>query len=83
MKKIPKIILSIAISFSLFTGSFSSVLAQSDYYTNVNHVKVHIPVKTVQAPVGATGKCRDSSYTFALNHRGACSHHGGVSRWIK
>jgi hypothetical protein len=33
------------------------------------------------APVGATGKCVDGSYTYATNHRGACSHHGGVAQW--
>jgi len=35
-----------------------------------------------QAPQGATGLCRDGSYTYTLSHRGACSHHGGVSKWL-
>ena len=29
-------------------------------------------------PAGATGKCKDGSYTMATTHSGACSHHGGV-----
>ena len=32
-------------------------------------------------PKGATGKCNDGTYTFAINHKGACSKHGGVARW--
>lgn len=32
-------------------------------------------------PIGATGKCKDNTYTYAINHRGACSHHGGVEKW--
>jgi len=34
-------------------------------------------------PVGATARCRDGSYYYAANHRGACSHHGGVSQWLR
>lgn len=29
----------------------------------------------------ATGRCNDGSETFAVNHRGACSWHGGVAYW--
>ena len=33
-------------------------------------------------PAGAAaGKCRDGTETHATNHRGACSHHGGVAAW--
>jgi len=34
------------------------------------------------APVGATARCRDGSYSYATHHRGACSHHGGVAAWL-
>ncbi len=83
MRKVRKIILSLVLVLTIFVGSFSPALAKSDYYKNVNQNKVHVPVKSIQAPKRATGKCRDGSYTFALNHRGACSHHGGVFKWIK
>ena len=32
-------------------------------------------------PSGVTGKCNDGSYTYATNHKGACSKHGGVEKW--
>jgi dihydroxyacid dehydratase/phosphogluconate dehydratase len=34
------------------------------------------------APSGATGRCKDGTYTRATTHRGACSKHGGVQRWF-
>ena len=34
------------------------------------------------APAGATGLCNDGSYTKAVHHAGACSHHGGVKQWL-
>lgn len=35
----------------------------------------------IGSAIGATGRCRDGTETFAINHRGACSWHGGVSYW--
>jgi hypothetical protein len=34
------------------------------------------------APAGATARCRDGSYSYATHHQGACSHHGGVAKWL-
>ena len=31
---------------------------------------------------GATGQCKDGTYTHATHHSGACSHHGGVAKWM-
>jgi hypothetical protein len=33
-------------------------------------------------PAGATAQCRDGTYSHAKTHQGACSHHGGVAKWL-
>jgi hypothetical protein len=38
---------------------------------------------TSTAPKGATARCRDGSYSMSLQHRGACSRHGGVESWLQ
>jgi hypothetical protein len=35
------------------------------------------------APQNATAKCNDGTYSFAKQHRGACSRHKGVAEWYK
>jgi hypothetical protein len=44
-------------------------------------VALALSAQTVPPP-GATGRCRDLTYTKATNHRGACSGHGGVAKWL-
>ena len=34
------------------------------------------------ASANATAQCRDGTYSEAAHHEGACSHHGGVARWL-
>jgi len=34
------------------------------------------------APPGATARCRDGTYSYAVHHQGACSYHGGVAVWL-
>lgn len=31
---------------------------------------------------GAIAQCKDGTYSHAKNHRGACSRHGGVGKWL-
>lgn len=33
-------------------------------------------------PAGATGQCKDGTYTMSKTHSGACSHHKGVAKWL-
>ena len=35
-----------------------------------------------QAPAGATGVCKDGSYSYSATPRGACARHGGVQQWL-
>lgn len=29
-----------------------------------------------------TARCNDGEYSYSLQHRGACSQHGGVNKWL-
>ncbi len=52
-------------------------------YSNINHDEVQSPTHYNAPPPGACAVCRDGSFSFSRNHRGTCSHHGGVSKWLK
>ena len=53
-----------------------------DQYRNVSGNCVHRPIRSSTAPQGASAQCRDGTYSFSQHHRGTCSYHGGVSRWL-
>jgi hypothetical protein len=63
----------------------STQLIEQGSYVNRDGVVVHRPAHTVSGavPDGASAQCRDGSYSFSLHHSGTCSHHGGVSQWLK
>ena len=65
-------------------ASASPRLVESGRYRNVDGAVVHSPAHTDNgtAPAGASAQCRDGSWSFSLHHRGTCSHHGGVARWL-
>lgn len=54
-----------------------------DYYENSFGEMVQRPTYYTSPPSGASAVCRDGSYSFSRNRRGTCSHHGGVSEWLK
>jgi hypothetical protein len=51
-------------------------------YVNSRGHCVPRPRQADRPPAGATAQCRDGTYSFSENHRGTCSHHGGVQRWL-
>jgi hypothetical protein len=72
------------ISFGIITFLVSSsiALATTGYYTNSNGVKVQSPVSSFTVPSGASALCKDGTYSFSKHHRGTCSGHKGVKRWL-
>jgi hypothetical protein len=36
----------------------------------------------MSAPAGSTGVCKDGTYSSAVRRDGACTAHGGLSRWF-
>lgn len=59
---------------------------QSDrirYYTNTYGNRVQSPTRYNSRPTGATALCGDGTYSFSQSRRGTCSHHGGVSQWLR
>jgi hypothetical protein len=34
-------------------------------------------------PAGASAECEDGTYSFSESRSGTCSHHGGVSTWLR
>jgi hypothetical protein len=35
------------------------------------------------SPAGASAQCKDGTYSHSKQHSGACSHHGGVAKWLQ
>jgi hypothetical protein len=51
-------------------------------YVNSAGATVCRPEAAPSAPVGATAKCSDGTYSFSQSRRGTCSSHGGVAAWL-
>jgi hypothetical protein len=51
-------------------------------YVNSKGQTVQRPENCSGPPPGATAQCRDGTYSFSQSHRGTCSHHGGVAKWL-
>ena len=51
-------------------------------YVNSKGETVKRPENCSAAPQGATAQCGDGTYSFSQSHRGTCSHHGGVAKWL-
>ncbi len=58
-------------------------LSNNNYYQASSGDEVHSPAyPNSGVPAGATAQCGDGTYSFSENHRGTCSHHGGVAHWL-
>jgi hypothetical protein len=66
------------------SSSGEAALVEHGSYRNSSGQQVHSPAHSLAGtvPSGASAKCRDASYSFSRNHRGTCSHHGGVAAWL-
>lgn len=75
---------SVSASASAKASPDESALVEHGHYTNKQGQTVHSPAhsKDGKAPAGASAKCGDGTFSFSKNHRGTCSHHGGVSEWL-
>src|SRR5450755_4717834 len=52
-------------------------------YVNSKGKTVLRPETCSAVPKGVSAQCRDGSYSFSQSRRGACSHHGGVAKWLR
>jgi hypothetical protein len=58
-------------------------LSNDNHYTNSDGRTVHSPAYSRNGvPAGATAQCSDGTYSFSQHKQGACSHHGGVAKWL-
>jgi hypothetical protein len=83
------VFLTLAAPSHSFLGSPATARAQRqatcgpDSYINSSGHCVHRPVRASSAPVGASARCRDGTYSFSEHRRGTCSYHGGVAQWLR
>lgn len=63
-------------------NSVEDLPAPRGKYKNADGLNVPRPYVAPSAPVGASARCRDGTYSFSQNRRGTCSHHGGVAEWL-
>lgn len=80
---VPQIVLYGRGDWSSTSGGHSVQLSNNRHYINSDGRVVHSPAHSSGGvPAGATAVCGDGTYSFSQHHRGTCSYHGGVSRWL-
>lgn len=63
-------------------GTFSRVKRVGGYIF-YNEIEVRNVAMLKGAGPGPTALCNDGTYSYAVHHQGACSHHGGVAQWYR
>ncbi|WP_084068950.1 DUF3761 domain-containing protein [Paraburkholderia heleia] len=60
-----------------------SQLQEHGHYVNHDGHLVHAPAhsRNGSAPIGATARCGDGTYSFSQHRSGTCSRHHGVAEW--
>ena len=74
--------LSLLVVVLVAAGGAEARSHHTAYYTNTEGHSVHRPMHAHHVPRGASARCGDGTYSFSQNHRGTCSHHGGVTTWL-
>jgi hypothetical protein len=88
MKKLTLTLAALTLAAPLGTFFFPTTAAEAfrscgaGYYVNSRGRCVRRPVRAARAPVGASARCRDGTYSFSQSRRGTCSWHGGVAAWL-
>ena len=70
------------VSPPVFNTTTVPVPAPSGTYKNVDGNLIPSPYAAPSAPIGASARCRDGTYSFSQHRSGTCSHHGGVAEWL-
>ena len=61
------------------TNGSTTPIEQGSYVNREGH-SIHNAWVAVAA--SSTAQCHDASHSFSMKHRGTCSRHGGVARWL-
>jgi hypothetical protein len=72
------------ISNVITTAAVDKIIANGTYVAPAPTPQpMPTPAPSTPSNNGATALCVDGTYSYAANHQGACSHHGGVSVWYQ
>lgn len=85
--KLKRILAALIVALLIGASAAPDTFAQRRRHRRTVHhttkSRARKPTRASAAPSGATAECYDGTYSFSANHRGTCSHHGGVKRWLR